>query len=160
MYWLIDWMAGGRESVSDKRWSVVCRTLLDLRHQFGIPSKWLCLCSGAWRTGWVFLCGLATNPAETSSAHFHPFSLTLGYPCLKILTLCFSLAFQDSSQAIPLVVESCIRFISRHGKQDYSLAHICAKLRTSSRNFLYSKARDWLPILTFSEKEKQLYLFA
>uniref|UniRef100_A0A452FNA2 SLIT-ROBO Rho GTPase activating protein 2 n=1 Tax=Capra hircus TaxID=9925 RepID=A0A452FNA2_CAPHI len=26
---------------------------------------------------------------------------------------------QDSSQAIPLVVESCIRFISRHGKQDY-----------------------------------------
>ncbi|MBZ3880672.1 SLIT-ROBO Rho GTPase-activating protein 2, partial [Sciurus carolinensis] len=42
---------------------------------------------------------------------------TLGYPCLKIVMLCFSLAFQDSSQAIPLVVESCIRFISRHGLQ-------------------------------------------
>ena len=50
-----------------------------------------------------------------SLAHF---SLTLGYACLKILMLCFSSAFQDSSQAIPLVVESCIRFISRHGKQD------------------------------------------
>uniref|UniRef100_A0A2K6GV19 SLIT-ROBO Rho GTPase-activating protein 2 n=1 Tax=Propithecus coquereli TaxID=379532 RepID=A0A2K6GV19_PROCO len=36
--------------------------------------------------------------------------------CSLILT-CFSLAFQDSSQAIPLVVESCIRFISRHGLQ-------------------------------------------
>ncbi|XP_057171080.1 SLIT-ROBO Rho GTPase-activating protein 2 [Ursus arctos] len=35
---------------------------------------------------------------------------------------------QDSSQAIPLVVESCIRFISRHGKQDSSLAHICANV--------------------------------
>uniref|UniRef100_A0A8C5UXJ4 SLIT-ROBO Rho GTPase-activating protein 2 n=1 Tax=Microcebus murinus TaxID=30608 RepID=A0A8C5UXJ4_MICMU len=36
--------------------------------------------------------------------------------CSKIL-MCFYLAFQDSSQAIPLVVESCIRFISRHGLQ-------------------------------------------
>lgn len=90
----------------------------------------------------MFLCGPTTDPAETSSAHFGPFSLTLGYPCLKILTLCFSLAFQDSSQAIPLVVESCIRFISRHGKQDSSFAHICAKLGRTSRNFLYSKHRD------------------
>uniref|UniRef100_G3TDT4 SLIT-ROBO Rho GTPase-activating protein 2 n=1 Tax=Loxodonta africana TaxID=9785 RepID=G3TDT4_LOXAF len=35
----------------------------------------------------------------------------------SILTVYFSLAFQDSSQTIPLVVESCIRFISRHGLQ-------------------------------------------
>ncbi|XP_030893228.1 SLIT-ROBO Rho GTPase-activating protein 2 [Leptonychotes weddellii] len=48
---------------------------------------------------------------------------------------------QDSSQAIPLVVESCIRFISRHGKQDYSLAHICAKWERPSRNSLQSKNR-------------------
>uniref|UniRef100_A0A8C8Z0I6 SLIT-ROBO Rho GTPase-activating protein 2 n=1 Tax=Prolemur simus TaxID=1328070 RepID=A0A8C8Z0I6_PROSS len=35
----------------------------------------------------------------------------------SLILMCFSLAFQDSSQAIPLVVESCIRFISRHGLQ-------------------------------------------
>uniref|UniRef100_A0A8C5KNV2 SLIT-ROBO Rho GTPase-activating protein 2 n=1 Tax=Jaculus jaculus TaxID=51337 RepID=A0A8C5KNV2_JACJA len=39
------------------------------------------------------------------------------YPSLTVLMSFFSLAFQDSSQTIPLVVESCIRFISRHGLQ-------------------------------------------
>ncbi|KFO85522.1 SLIT-ROBO Rho GTPase-activating protein 2, partial [Buceros rhinoceros silvestris] len=38
---------------------------------------------------------------------------TIGFPSF----VCFPLTLQDSSQAIPLVVESCIRFISRHGLQ-------------------------------------------
>ncbi|NXS33219.1 SRGP2 protein, partial [Pomatostomus ruficeps] len=42
--------------------------------------------------------------------NFFPSSLCL-LPCLAFLP------GQDSSQAIPLVVESCIRFISRHGLQ-------------------------------------------
>lgn len=96
----------------------------------------LCMCSAAGPAGLTLLCGLAADPAETNSTQLGSFSLTLGYPCLKILILCFSSVFQDSSQAIPLVVESCIRFISRHGKQDYSLAHICAKLGSASRNSL------------------------
>ncbi|KFQ52102.1 SLIT-ROBO Rho GTPase-activating protein 2, partial [Nestor notabilis] len=43
---------------------------------------------------------------------FSTFTITLHSDCS-----CLNLSLQDSSQAIPLVVESCIRFISRHGLQ-------------------------------------------
>uniref|UniRef100_A0A672V4D4 SLIT-ROBO Rho GTPase-activating protein 1 n=1 Tax=Strigops habroptila TaxID=2489341 RepID=A0A672V4D4_STRHB len=43
---------------------------------------------------------------------FSTFTVTLHSDCS-----CLNLSLQDSSQAIPLVVESCIRFISRHGLQ-------------------------------------------
>lgn len=53
---------------------------------------------------------------------------------LKILMLCFS-GFSDS---MVLVVESCIRFISRHGKQDYSLV-ILRQSWEELRNSLQSR---------------------
>lgn len=65
------------------------------------------------------LCGYGMNSSPTLSWHMD-FSVVESFffpflSCAFWLLIVFLLA-QDSSQAIPLVVESCIRFISRHGK--------------------------------------------
>uniref|UniRef100_A0AAR2L060 SLIT-ROBO Rho GTPase-activating protein 2 n=1 Tax=Pygocentrus nattereri TaxID=42514 RepID=A0AAR2L060_PYGNA len=52
---------------------------------------------------------LSKHPEISLPTH-HP-----DHPCFSYLFIYFSFLLTDSSQVIPLMVESCIRFISRHG---------------------------------------------
>ncbi|NWY76973.1 SRGP2 protein, partial [Erithacus rubecula] len=54
---------------------------------------------------------------ESEPKPFSFFILYFFFSSLHLLPAPAGIAGQDSSQAIPLVVESCIRFISRHGLQ-------------------------------------------
>ena len=52
----------------------------------------------------------------TKKMHFHIQSRVGRFPLSDLQFTLFAFVFQDSGQVIPLIVESCIRFINLYGK--------------------------------------------
>lgn len=83
-----------------------------------IPNRWLYMCFGARSIGWVLLV-FCPSSSWRQAPHPRFWSFFSDPGPSEDLMLCFS-GFSGFQPGNSSVVESCIRFISRHG-QDYSL---------------------------------------